>query len=169
MASAALAKDNIDDALFWFRQVSNWQSEFTPTERLIGAQRIFVLGRDTDDADLRLEALTDMLHTGELQPSEQLAAARSAAAIAMKKGEDHFASLMLREVIQLDSTDAQSIANLAILQRKAGDPQASATMQQAHQRPRGRWSQCADGLARLRRIRIRITIGTSGTHALCLL
>lgn len=130
-ADAALAAGDREEALFWLRSVSSWQSDYAPEERLVGAEKIFALGRDTDNPELRLEALTDMLHTGALPVDKQLSAARSAAAIAMKNGEDQFASLMLKEVIQLDPADAQSIANLAILQRKAQDPVASDTMRRA--------------------------------------
>ena len=130
-ADAALASGDMEEALFWLRSVSSWQSGYAPVERLVGAEKIFAIGRDADDADLRLEALTDMLHTGALPQEKQLSAARSAAAIAMNKGEDDFASLMLQEVIKLDPADSQSIANLAILQRKAQDAAASQTMLRA--------------------------------------
>ena len=89
---AELASDNLEGALFWFRHVADHGNHYTPAVRLIGAKRIFAIGRDHKVPELRLEALLEMLTTDEMTEQEQITATRSAAALAMQLNK-HFVAM----------------------------------------------------------------------------
>lgn len=100
-------------------------------ERLAAAQRLHAIGDQLRDADLREQALVQMLATGLLANTDTIAAHRSLAAIAIAKSEPELAIARLTSLLRITPGRAQDWVNLAVLQRAAGEPASRASMQRA--------------------------------------
>ncbi|WP_341711830.1 hypothetical protein [Erythrobacter sp.] len=105
--------------------------EFSPAEQLAAAEKMFAFGEVSEDAALREEALLRMLDSGGLAPAVAQRARRSLVTFALRRGESDLAIARLEDVVAFDQEDAQSFANLAILRRQEGVPEAAEAMRMA--------------------------------------
>ena len=104
---------------------------FNEQERLAAAQRLYAIGDQFQNADLREQALIQMLETGLLGEPDAIAAHRSLVAIAIAQGELALAIARLTSLLRITPGRAQDWVNLAVLQRATDEPATRASMQRA--------------------------------------
>jgi hypothetical protein len=131
-AQTALQRDDGATAIALYRSL-NSSDQFSSAERLVAAERMFALGQTSSDADLREEALIRMLATSAMPFVAAQSARRSLVTFALERADVALAITRLREVVAQDASDAQSLANLAILLRQENLAGASEHMMQAIQ------------------------------------
>ncbi len=104
---------------------------FSSHERLEGAKRLYAIGEQSGDDALRVHALELMAGNEALPVADRAAALRTIVGISMRKNdrEKVVAALLRLQVENL--ARAQDLANLAVLQRAAGDQRARETMRSA--------------------------------------
>lgn len=129
-AEAALLREEVSTGISIYRFL-NSSTEFSPSERLAAAQKLFAVGQASADANLREEALIRMLSSGAMAADEAQHARRSLVTFALQREDIQLAIARLQEVVALDAGDAQSLANLAILLRQNNQAGASEYMLRA--------------------------------------
>lgn len=129
-AEAAIKGGDRAGGIAFYRHL-NASEEFSPAERLVGAERLFALGQAAADPALREEALLGMLATDALPANEAQSARRNLVAFALQRADAGLAITRLQEVVAVDADDAQSHANLAVLLRQEGLAGASEHMMRA--------------------------------------
>jgi hypothetical protein len=131
-ADVALQRQDRATAISFYRNL-NASTEFSPAERLVAAEKLFSLGQNMADAHLREEALLRMLATMAMPAGEAQSARRSLVTLAIQRRNPALAIVRLREVVDHDTNDAQSFANLAVLLRQEGLAGSSDSMKKAIQ------------------------------------
>lgn len=129
-AQSALQENDKAHAVALYRFL-NASEDFSGSERLAAARKLFAFGQAEADPLLREEALLRMLKTGAMPDQEAQGARRSLVTMALQRDNVELAVTRLRDVVAADPQDAQSLANLAILLRQEGQPDASEYMLRA--------------------------------------
>ena len=102
--------------------------DFTPQERLAGAQWRYRLAGEQGDAYNREDALEQMVETGAMNPAQEAQARRSLATMAQRDGRQLTAQQRLLALDAIGQAQTQDLANLAILTRALKLPDAEAYM-----------------------------------------
>ena len=107
------------------------EDHFNAEERLAASQRLYAIGDGIQSRALREEALIKMIDTGLLPQSDAIAAHRTLVAMAMKRAEPTLAVSRLESLLSVSPGRAQDWVNLAVLQRRLGDPASRTSMLRA--------------------------------------
>nr|WP_298928308.1 esterase-like activity of phytase family protein [uncultured Erythrobacter sp.] len=105
--------------------------EFGAQERLTGGTELYNLGERSGNELLREEALIRLLDAEVLEEARRPDARRTLVDMAIARGDNALAIERLSQHAAMPDPDAQSLANLAILKREAGQSDAAPYMTRA--------------------------------------
>jgi len=125
-----LAAGDMDGALTMYRSIA-YSSENSARERHVASEKLYAAADQSGAAELREEGLIALLANGGLNPGEARSARRTLVALALSENDRIKAIRRLENVVKHHPEDADSLANLAILQEAEGIAGSRATMQRA--------------------------------------
>lgn len=105
--------------------------EFTPEERLAGAEWQYRLANDRNDDRSRDVALEQMIATGAMQPDQEIAARRMLVSLALQDNQRTLARQRLEHIASANQASSRELANLAILLREQSTGEPIQTMSRA--------------------------------------
>lgn len=95
--------------------------DISPEGQFLAHRFFYEIAASTGETEARRRALAGMVDTGMMNASDEPAALRTLAAMALKAGDAEEAIARYREVIGSDRGDYQSRINLGVLLQKAED------------------------------------------------